>query len=137
MEKIDNLESLKQKAKSASLNSYSPYSKFKVGVAFEDLLGNVFTGCNVENMAFPTGICAEQAAIAKAISEVGPAMKVKTIVIYTPSEKVTSPCGSCRQVINEFKCPETRVVSFCDSEAILDMRFNDLLPESTVIEGLS
>ena len=136
MEKIDNLELLKENAKMASQNSYAPYSQFPVGVSVEDISGNIFTGCNVENLAYPSGICAERTAIFKAVSEVGPTMKIKTLIVYTPTKRVTTPCGSCRQVINEFAHSKTRIFCFCDSDAILDMQFNDLLPESPVIDDL-
>lgn len=125
-----------QEAKKASLKSYSPYSKFKVGVALEDINGNIFTGCNVENLAFPSGICAEQTAISKVISEVGPNMRIKTLLVYTPTTKVTTPCGSCRQVINEFALQNTEVICMCDSEESLHVRFSELLPKSTIIDNL-
>ena len=126
-----------QKAKEVSLNSYSPYSKFKVGVAFSDESGNVFTGCNVENLAFPSGICAEQAAISKGVSEIGSKLKIKTLVVYTPTNQVTSPCGGCRQVISEFATSETRIICVCDNDEKLDTSFTTLFPESTVIKGLT
>lgn len=132
-----NVEKLIAAAKKASRNAYSPYSKFPVGAAFEDLDGNIFSGCNVENLAFPSGICAEKTAISKGVSEKGPLSKVKTLVVYTPTQKLTTPCGDCRQVINEFAVPTTRIICVCDSDNTLDVLFTDLLPQSTVIDGLS
>jgi len=131
------VKKLVSEAKKASQNSYSPYSKFPVGSAFEDNDGNIYAGCNVENLAFPSGLCAERTAICKAVSEFGPELKVKTLVVYTPTEKVTTPCGACRQVINEFATPETRIVCVCNSDSVLDVPFKDLLPESPVIEELN
>lgn len=136
MKKSQNITQLQELAKKAALNSYAPYSKFNVGAALEDTSGKVFSGCNVENLAFPSGVCAERTAIFKAVSEVGPAVKIKTIVVYTQTKKVTTPCGACRQVINEFAQPDTRVVGICDSEAILDIPFRDLLPRPTEIDEL-
>ncbi len=123
-------------AKKASQNSYSPYSKFPVGSALEDVDGNVFAGCNVENLSFPSGLCAERTAVCKAVTEVGPKVKIKTLVTYTPSMKVTPPCGACRQVINEFAIPNTRVLCVCDSDSVLDVPFKNLLPEPPLIDDL-
>lgn len=132
----DQIALLKEQAMKVALKAYSPYSKFKVGAALEDSDGNIFTGCNVENLAFPSGICAERTAVFKAISEVGPALKIKTIVVYTSTDQVTTPCGGCRQVINEFASSETRILSVCDGDDKLDVLFSDLLPKPTEIEGL-
>ncbi len=128
------IEKLVLAAKEAAKNSYAPYSKFPVGSAFEDLGGNIFNGCNVENLAFPSGLCAERTAICKAVSQVGPKLKIKILLVYTPTERVTTPCGACRQVINEFALPDTKIICVCDSDFILDMKFSDLLPESTIID---
>ena len=131
-----HLKSLAITAKNASEKAYAPYSKFKVGAVVEDYEGNIYTGCNVENVAFPSGICAERTAIFKAVSEAGPNFRIKTLLIYTPTTSTTAPCGGCRQVMQEFATPDTRLISVCESEAILDKAFADLLPIPTEIEGL-
>lgn len=128
------LKTLIDAAKKGSTRSYSPYSNFKVGAAFEDYDGNIFYGCNVENLAFPSGICAEQTAIAKGVSKKGPSMKIKTLVVYTPTLAFTTPCGGCRQVINEFSTSDTKIISVCDSEDYMEMNIRELLPKSTVIK---
>ncbi len=133
---MEKLLLLKENAKKVADNAYAPYSKFKVGAALLDRNGKAFSGCNVENLAFPSGICAERAAVFKAVSEVGPSMQIDTLVIYTPTLQVTTPCGGCRQVIQEFAGPETRIISFCDGEEQLDVRFVDLFPLPTLIDGL-
>ena len=122
------LDKLINQAKRVSNNSYSPYSNFKVGSAFEDQDGNIFQGCNVENLAFPSGLCAERTAIVTGVSEVGISLKIKTLVVYTPTKEVTSPCGACRQVISEFSTPETMVICVCDSNDYLEMSIDKLLP---------
>ena len=124
-------------AKEVAQNSYSPYSNFPVGAAFEDEAGNVFTGCNVENLSFPEGLCAERTAIVKAVSEKGPSMRVKTLVVYTPTQKATTPCGGCRQVISEFAADDARIICTCDTDDVLDISFKDLFPYSLVIDGLA
>ena len=80
--------------------SYSPYSHFSVGAALECSDGTVFTGCNIENAAYGLTICAERTAIFKAISEGH--RDFKRIVIAGKSEDYCVPCGSCRQVMQEF-----------------------------------
>ncbi|MGI6552077.1 MAG: cytidine deaminase [Bacillota bacterium] len=96
---MDYLE-LVQKAKEASKKSYSPYSRFPVGAALLTKSGKVFTGCNVENASFGLTICAERTAIYKAVSE-GETEFLALAVFCTAAEYCT-PCGACRQVINEF-----------------------------------
>ena len=127
---------LKESAKQVAQNAYAPYSRFRVGAALLDQDDNIFTGCNVENLAFPSGICAERTAVFKAVSEVGPSFRIKTLVIYTPSLHVTTPCGGCRQVIQEFASPETRIISYCDSSDELDVLFSELFPSPTKIDSL-
>ena len=86
----------------AMLNrSYVPYSKFPVGAALECADGTVFTGCNVENAAYGSTICAERTAVVKAVSE-GHRDDFVRIAIVGRSEDYCWPCGSCRQVLFEF-----------------------------------
>ena len=81
--------------------SYAPYSHFPVGAALECADGTVFTGCNVENAAYGSTICAERTAVAKAVSE-GHRDDFVRIAIVGRSEDYCWPCGSCRQVLFEF-----------------------------------
>ena len=80
--------------------AYVPYSHFPVGAALECGDGTVYTGCNIENAAFPCTICAERAAIFKAVSEGH--RTFRRIVVAGRSEKFCVPCGSCRQFLSEF-----------------------------------
>ena len=84
--------------------AYVPYSHFPVGAALECGDGTVYTGCNIENAAFPCTICAERAAIFKAVSEGH--RTFRRIVVAGRSEKFCVPCGSCRQVMREFCQPD-------------------------------
>ncbi len=88
------------KAKEAMENSYSPYSKFRVGAALQTTNGEVFTGCNIENASFGGTNCAERTALFKAISE--GYKNFNKIAIISDSENYTAPCGICRQVLSEF-----------------------------------
>lgn len=81
-------------------NSYSPYSKFPVA-AILITKHNIFSGVNIENVSFSLTICAERVAIFKAISEGDKSFQ--KLIIYTPTENFTYPCGACLQVLKEFK----------------------------------
>ena len=81
-------------AQKAAENAYVPYSKFSVGAALECTDGTVFTGCNVENAALGSTICAERTAICKAVSEGH--RDFKRIAIWGDGENYCMPCGACR-----------------------------------------
>lgn len=95
-----NREKLINIAIDAKKNSYSPYSKFRVGAALLCKDGEIFSGTNIENSSYSLTICAERTAIFKAVSE--GKMEFDTIVVAADSEDLTPPCGACRQVIYEF-----------------------------------
>ena len=80
--------------------AYVPYSNFPVGAVLESVDGTLFTGCNVENAAYGSAICAERTAIVKAVSEGH--REFQRIAIVGNSEDYCWPCGSCRQVLHEF-----------------------------------
>ncbi len=81
-------------------NAYVPYSNFKVGVALRAASGRVFTGCNVENAAYPEGTCAEAGAIAAMVAA-GETQFIE-LVLVGDSDDPISPCGGCRQKLAEF-----------------------------------
>ena len=91
---------LMSRAKEASLNAYVPYSRFAVGAAIECDDGTVYTGCNIENAALGSTICAERTACCKAVSE--GKRSFRRVAIYADSENWCTPCGSCRQFLSEF-----------------------------------
>ena len=119
------LRRLEKLARTASKASYSPYSRFAVGAAVLAGSGKIYGGANVENASFGLCNCAERTAIFSAVA--AGEEKIKCVVVYTPTPTVTTPCGACRQVINEFG-PHARVVSVCDSEDRLDLSLDTLLP---------
>jgi cytidine deaminase len=104
-----DINELINKAKNAREHSYSPYSRFKVGAALKTKNGMVFTGCNIENSSYGLSICAEREAIFKAIS--AGERDLDTIAVVTDSDKLTTPCGACRQVMWEFSKDMTVVVA--------------------------
>ena len=85
-------------ANEASRRAYAPYSNYPVGASLRTKSGRIFTGCNVENAAYPTGMCAERVAVFKAVSE----GEREFEVIAVATSNGGSPCGSCRQVLAEF-----------------------------------
>ena len=95
-----NQEQLIQEAKEMRDKAYVPYSNFRVGAALKSKSGVLYTGCNIENAAFPVSCCAERVAIFKAISEGETAFEALAVAADTPGP--VSPCGSCRQVMSEF-----------------------------------
>jgi cytidine deaminase len=113
-----------RRAIEASKNAYAPYSKHPVGAWLVAEDGTGYSGCNVENAAFPAGICAERGALAHAIS--AGARRFRTVYIATP--KGGSPCGVCRQMLYEFS-PTMRVVCVdFDGRVHIDTTLEALLP---------
>ena len=87
-------------AKVAYQLAYAPYSNFHVGAAALTTNGNIVKGCNVENASYGLTVCAERNCISHAV--INGERKFQLIVIYTEQDKLTPPCGACRQVIAEF-----------------------------------
>ena len=106
--------------------SYVPYSGFPVGAALECADGTVFTGCNVENAAYGSTICAERTALVKAVSE-GHREDWKRIAVVGNSADYCWPCGSCRQMLYEFAPDLTVLVARGDHEFVT-LSLKDLLP---------
>ena len=120
-------EELMKKAIDASENAYAPYSKFKVGACVLAESGAIYTGCNFENASYGLSICAERNAIGTAIAN--GEKKIKAIAIYSPNMQNCTPCGACRQVIDEFKTDETVVVTLSDDKLVCKS-IEELLPGS-------
>ena len=112
-------------AREAARNAYVPYSQFPVGAAVECADGNVFTGCNVENAAFGSTICAERTAIVKAVSEGH--TEFRRIAIYGEGKNYCMPCGACRQVMAEFS-PEMEVLCTKAGGSYVSYSLSKLMP---------
>lgn len=115
----------------AMKNSYSPYSDFKVGAALLCRDGTVFTGCNIENAAFSSTVCAERTAFFKAVSD-GKREFSAIAVVGGKNGTVDGfcpPCGVCRQVMNEFCGEDFKIILF-NGKDIKGFTIGDLLPEN-------
>ena len=119
-------------AQSVRLNAYAPYSNYAVGSALLAESGSYYDGANVENAAYPTSMCAERAAIFKAISN----GERKIVAIAVVTENGGSPCGACRQVLSEFGVDTVVIMVKEDGEVVLETTVQDLLPHSFGPEDL-
>lgn len=130
---MDFEETLFSAALAAATNSYSPYSKFRVGAAILCEDGSVITGANVENRSFGLTICAERSAIVAAISAGKRAFKA--LAIATPDATYpVSPCGACRQVLSEF-FPAATPIQFGNSyESRVRCTIAELFPYDSLHE---
>jgi cytidine deaminase len=118
------VERLMHIAIEASENAYIPYSEYPVGAALRAVDGTIFTGCNIENAAYPATICAERVALVKAVSEGRRAFDLLVVVTRDGG----SPCGTCRQMLYEF-APDLRVVfGAMNGQVVFDGPLSDLLP---------
>jgi homotetrameric cytidine deaminase len=124
------LEKLLEVARQVAGNSYSPYSEFRVGAALRLTNGETITGTNVENVSYGLTICAERAAVVRAVSQFGPKIRVAAIAVANLNGKPSPPCGACRQVLAEFIEPGAPVI-FPVAGGTLTMAFSELLPLGT------
>lgn len=121
------LEELMERAREVARNSYSPYSGFRVGAALRLTNGAVVTGTNVENASYGLTVCAERSALACAVAEFGPEIRIAAAAIANLNDAASPPCGACRQVLDEFILPEAPVV-FPAADGVRVMPFSSLLP---------
>ncbi|MEG0307440.1 MAG: cytidine deaminase [Clostridium sp.] len=130
---MDNRDLVKA-AINARANSYSPYSKFKVGAAIEMEDGTVFTGCNIENASYGATNCAERTAIFKAVSEGHKIMK--KIAVVGDMSTYTAPCGICRQVIAEFADKNIEIILIKNEDEYQVKTLEEILPGAFTKEDL-
>ncbi|WP_169567688.1 cytidine deaminase [Sneathiella limimaris] len=125
-------KSLKDHAELAVQKAYAPYSKFSVGAAILLESGEIYTGCNVENISSGLTVCAERNAVGKAVSDLGGGIRIKEVFVTNINEHGKtihcSPCGACRQVLAEFSTPETKV-SYHGEGDITTTTMKNLLPD--------
>ena len=107
-------------------NAFAPFSKFKVGAALEGLDGRIHTGCNVENATYGLTLCAERVAVFKGISE--GARRFKRVAVAADTDRLTPPCGACRQILWEF-CGDVDIILVNLRGKIETYRLKDLFPK--------
>jgi cytidine deaminase len=120
---------LLQRARNAANAAYVPYSNFPVGAALLADDGTVTSGCNVENASYGLTICAERTAVVAAVSDGHRAFRA--VAVSAPRAQLTSPCGACRQFLNEFR-PQSgnMLVILDDGETGLEIPLSELLPRA-------
>lgn len=119
-------EELIAAARAVRENAHAPFSKFRVGAAVRAASGRVFTGCNVENATYGLTLCAERVAIFKAVSE--GERKFESVAVVADTDKLTPPCGACRQILWEF-CGDAEIVLANLHGKVEVHRMSQLLPK--------
>jgi len=126
---------LDKAAREVREKAYAPYSHFKVGAAIRSTSGNVYSGCNVENAAYPEGTCAEAGAIAAMIASGD--VEIAEVYVVADSPEPVAPCGGCRQKLAEFAKSDVSVTlaNLEGLEATITIR--DLLPGAFAAEHMT
>lgn len=120
-------------ARDAAENAYAPYSEFSVGAAILTASGEIIAGCNVENGSYGLGLCAERNAITTAVAKGCKPGDIKELVIYIDHDELFSPCGGCRQVMNEFMPANAPVTSYNAKGESQSWTMRGLLPDGFVM----
>lgn len=121
-------------AKTYRLKAYCPYSHFKVGAAMLANDGEIYAGCNVENISYGLAICAERNAVFHTVATLGPSAQIRAVAVAT--ETGTSPCGACRQVLSEFVGNQNIPVFMVNTatDNVIETSLDELLPERCIIK---
>ena len=136
MSKSDSsLAALFDAARAAQGNAYAPYSRFNVGAALRTPSGAIFSGCNVENAAYPQGACAEAGAIGA--MALGGELRIAEILVVGDGEGLCTPCGGCRQRIREFADAATPIHVAGPEGVRASFTLGELLPHAFGPEHLS
>ncbi|MCA1335088.1 Cytidine deaminase [Pseudooceanicola marinus] len=106
--------------------AYAPYSRFKVGAAVRTPSGAIYSGCNVENVAYPEGTCAEAGALAAMVA--GGETEIVEVAVIADATAPVPPCGGCRQKLAEFGKPDIKVTMYTLTGDRLETTLADLLP---------
>ncbi|NRB17211.1 MAG: cytidine deaminase [Rhodobacteraceae bacterium] len=117
---------LKNAATAVRLNAHAPYSNFKVGAAIRAASGQIYVGCNVENVAYPEGTCAEAGAIAAMVA--GGETRLTEVFVIADCPAPIPPCGGCRQKLAEFGAGDVTVTLATTDGGERTTTIGDLLP---------
>lgn len=126
-------EQLIQRALLARRWSYSPYSHYAVGAALLTRSGKIYDGVNIENAAYPSGICAERVAVFKAVSEGERDFEIIAVV----TENGGSPCGGCRQVLAEFGLETLVILADASGRMTAEFHLREILPDAFTPDKLT
>ena len=129
-------DELRASAAAVAEHSYSPYSHFRVGAALLLSDGAVINGCNVENCSYRLTSCAEQAAIARAVSERGPLIRIVAVAVANLNGAASMPCGACRQTLSEFGNDDTIILYPGEGGTPEETTLGTLLPNAFRAEFL-
>ena len=129
-----HLKDMIKRAAAVRGHAHAPYSGFHVGACIRAESGRLYSGCNIENAAYPQGQCAEATAIGAMVS--GGDTKIVEILVMGDGARLCTPCGGCRQRMSEFAGPATPV-HICDPEGLRQtIPLGDLLPYAFVADNL-
>ncbi len=121
---------LRDLAATAAEHAYAPYSRFRVGAALLLDNGAVVTGCNVENCSYRLTSCAEQVAVARAVAEHGPTIRLRAVAVANLNSAASAPCGACRQTLAEFGDDATLILYPGEGGAAMETTLGELLPSA-------
>lgn len=127
---MDIVSQLHKAASAARKNSYSPYSNFKVGAALLGADGKIYAAANVENAAYPQSQCAEASAIGVMVAAGCTEIKEVLVIAEAPGSDPVSPCGGCRQRLNEFAAPDVVIHMANEAGVQGTIKMGKLLPHS-------
>lgn len=127
-------QSMYQQAKASSEKAYVPYSHFQVGCCIRGQNNQLFSGCNIENVAYGLTLCAEASAIACMVSS--GVKDIAEVVVMANSDIAVAPCGACRQRLVEFAAPTTLIHLGNKEKIYKTMTLEQLLPESFSINHM-
>lgn len=122
-------------ASAAMARAHAPYSRFHVGAAVLDGQGRIHAGCNVENAAYPQGVCAEAGALSAMVLAGG--SEVRAVLVVGQGDALVTPCGGCRQKIREFAGPQTPILIADPQQVRAQFTLEQLLPHSFGPDHLS
>jgi cytidine deaminase len=121
-------------ARRVRARAHAPYSRFAVGAALRDEHGRIHVGCNVENAAYPQGLCAEAGAIATLVAS--GATRITGVAVLGGRLRPATPCGGCRQKLREFAADAVPVACASEDGVLLETTLGALLPHSFGPEDL-
>ena len=130
-----DVQELFDAAVAVQANAYVPYSRFPVGAAVRSAMGRVYVGCNVENAAYPQGLCAEASAIAAMVS--AGERELAVVLTVCEGDMLSTCCGGCRQKIREFATAATVIHAAGPEGVRRSYSIEELLPDSFGPENLS